>query len=353
MIIRPYGINFIATRSYDILEIMNLKRLFSRHADTRAVLPLLRQKKKVYVAPKAPLVTPPHQTVMPPPQPPPAVWTVDNALLPAAVAPELRDDEAAQTLLDAIDLSLAKFAAMDSAAVLRFGAEAVPVARVVASLKDFRAKLAETGLSEEFFRYLRENYRFLFQRRAAGHFHRLLRAAAARLAPRVAAVPLPAVRPPRRPGDRRPAAVLFLQGPARPAPRSRAGWTATASSPTTPASEIDFRSQLPGRSLEIVWIDSLVDIFFLHIQGSGIVQLEDGSRIYVGYADQNGLPFRSTRQVPARQAAHRPRPALPAGDEGLSEGAPRSHPRGPHFQSQLHFFSGQPSRARPARSAPA
>ena len=34
---------------------------------------------------------------------------------------------------------------MDDAAVLRFGAEAVPVARVVDSLQDFRAKLAELG----------------------------------------------------------------------------------------------------------------------------------------------------------------------------------------------------------------
>ena len=36
-----------------------------------------------------------------------------------------------------------------------------------------------------------------------------------------------------------------------------------------------------------------VDVFFLHIQGSGQVQLEDGSRMRVGYADQNGHPFRS------------------------------------------------------------
>ena len=57
--------------------------------------------------------------------------------------------------------------------------------------------------------------------------------------------------------------------------------------------EIDFQSKLAGRDLEIIWIDNLVDIFFLHIQGSGVVQLEDGSRIFVGYADQNGHPFRS------------------------------------------------------------
>ncbi len=117
------------------------------------------QKKKIYVAPKAPIVPTPHQTVLPP-VPPPAAWTVDNAMAPAVVLPELRDDEPAQTLLDAVDLTLAKFATMDNAAVYRFGAESVPVSRIVASLTDFRGRLAAMGLSEEFFRYVRENYVF-------------------------------------------------------------------------------------------------------------------------------------------------------------------------------------------------
>ena len=102
------------------------------------------QKKKVYVAPKVPARQTPHQTVMPLPEPPPVVWTVRQR--PAAAWPSPRncsDDEPAQTLLDAVDLSLEKFAAMDGATMLRFGAEAVPVSRVVASLSDFRAKLAE------------------------------------------------------------------------------------------------------------------------------------------------------------------------------------------------------------------
>jgi len=47
------------------------------------------------------------------------------------------------------------------------------------------------------------------------------------------------------------------------------------------------------RGSELVWVDDAVDAFFLHIQGSGQVQLEDGTRMRVGYADQNGYPFKS------------------------------------------------------------
>jgi membrane-bound lytic murein transglycosylase A len=49
----------------------------------------------------------------------------------------------------------------------------------------------------------------------------------------------------------------------------------------------------PLKGLEIVWVDNAVELFFLHIQGSGQVQLENGERVRVGYADQNGHPFRS------------------------------------------------------------
>ena len=49
----------------------------------------------------------------------------------------------------------------------------------------------------------------------------------------------------------------------------------------------------PLKGLEIAWVDDAVELFFLHIQGSGQVQLENGERVRVGYADQNGHPFRS------------------------------------------------------------
>src|SRR5690606_8527805 len=44
---------------------------------------------------------------------------------------------------------------------------------------------------------------------------------------------------------------------------------------------------------ELLWVDDIIDLFFLQIQGSGIVQLENGEQIPVGYADQNGHGYQS------------------------------------------------------------
>ncbi len=48
---------------------------------------------------------------------------------------------------------------------------------------------------------------------------------------------------------------------------------------------------------EILWVNSLVDVFFLHVQGSGQIQLTDGSTVGVGYAGQNGHPYQSIGKV--------------------------------------------------------
>jgi membrane-bound lytic murein transglycosylase A len=43
----------------------------------------------------------------------------------------------------------------------------------------------------------------------------------------------------------------------------------------------------------IAWAADPVELFFLQVQGSGQLQLETGERIRLGYADQNGHPYRS------------------------------------------------------------
>jgi membrane-bound lytic murein transglycosylase A len=43
----------------------------------------------------------------------------------------------------------------------------------------------------------------------------------------------------------------------------------------------------------LAWTGDPVELFFLQIQGSGQVRLANGERLRVGYADQNGHPFRS------------------------------------------------------------
>lgn len=55
--------------------------------------------------------------------------------------------------------------------------------------------------------------------------------------------------------------------------------------------EIDSGRALEGRQLEILWVDDPVALFFLHIQGSGIIELSDGRGLTVGYADKNGRPY--------------------------------------------------------------
>jgi membrane-bound lytic murein transglycosylase A len=49
----------------------------------------------------------------------------------------------------------------------------------------------------------------------------------------------------------------------------------------------------PVRGKELAWVDDAVELFFLQIQGSGRVKLENGDTVRIGYADQNGHPYRS------------------------------------------------------------
>jgi membrane-bound lytic murein transglycosylase A len=268
---------------------MNSKRLLIISLVLALFFLSCARKKKIFVAPQPPPAPP---TVIQPPAP--EIWTAATALQPAAVAPELKDDEPAQTLLDAVDLSLQKFAAMDGANVLQFGVKSVPVARVVEAMKDFRSKLAELGLSEAFFRYVRENFVFYSstapQVLFTGYYEPLLRGS--RCASPQYPYPLYG-----RPGDLLTIDLqqyyFFKDQPGVPTQIKGRIDSGNRVVPYYSREEIDFKNKLTGRGLEIIWIDSLIDIFFLHIQGSGIVQLEDGSRIFVGYADQNGHPFRS------------------------------------------------------------
>jgi membrane-bound lytic murein transglycosylase A len=54
---------------------------------------------------------------------------------------------------------------------------------------------------------------------------------------------------------------------------------------------------LAGRGLELAWADDPIALFNLHVQGSGLLRLEDGRRIGVRYAGTNGRPYRSLGRV--------------------------------------------------------
>jgi membrane-bound lytic murein transglycosylase A len=58
------------------------------------------------------------------------------------------------------------------------------------------------------------------------------------------------------------------------------------------------RAEIDGREGKlpapvIAWVADPLDLFFLQVQGSGQIVLESGERVRVGYAEQNGHPYRS------------------------------------------------------------
>nr|WP_323763951.1 MltA domain-containing protein [Marinovum sp.] len=63
---------------------------------------------------------------------------------------------------------------------------------------------------------------------------------------------------------------------------------------------------MDGRGLEIAWVDDPVELFFLQIQGSGRIRMNDGTVVRVGYAGKNGHEYRSVGQELVRRGVYQP-----------------------------------------------
>jgi membrane-bound lytic murein transglycosylase A len=98
----------------------------------------------------------------------------------------------------------------------------------------------------------------------------------------------------------------------------------------------------PLKGLEIAWVDDAVDAFFLHIQGSGQVELENGERIRVGYADQNGYPFRSLGAMLIRRGEIPPERASMQGIKDWARRNPRKVQRFMNENPSYVFFRELP-----------
>lgn len=86
--------------------------------------------------------------------------------------------------------------------------------------------------------------------------------------------------------------------------------------------DIDARNVLANQNLEIAWIESDIERFFLHIQGSGILKYEDGTSEGAQYAGSNGYPYEAIGRQMAKDGAIR-------GDEISMQGIKnylQSHP---------------------------
>lgn len=61
------------------------------------------------------------------------------------------------------------------------------------------------------------------------------------------------------------------------------------------------RGALAGRGFELAWLDDPVEAYFLHVQGSALLELEDGVKLQVSYAASNGHPYVSLGKVLTEQ----------------------------------------------------
>lgn len=60
--------------------------------------------------------------------------------------------------------------------------------------------------------------------------------------------------------------------------------------------EID-NGALAGRGLELVYLESPIDAFFAHVQGSARIRLAEGGVMRVGFAAKNGHPYTAIGKV--------------------------------------------------------
>lgn len=68
--------------------------------------------------------------------------------------------------------------------------------------------------------------------------------------------------------------------------------TASGLEPYATRADIE-NGALSGQGLEIFWLQDPVDAFFLHVQGSGVIALPDGTSTRLAYDGKNGHPYTS------------------------------------------------------------
>ncbi len=117
--------------------------------------------------------------------------------------------------------------------------------------------------------------------------------------------------------------------------------------PYWPRADID-AGHAPLAGKELVWVDDAVEAFFLQIQGSGRVQLAEGGVLRIGYADQNGQPFRSIGRVAGRARRVAAGAGVDAGDQSsgaasILTGCPRCWTR---IRATCSFAPSRPIRRR-------
>ncbi len=61
--------------------------------------------------------------------------------------------------------------------------------------------------------------------------------------------------------------------------------------------DIDVKKVLSGRGLEVAWLKDPVDLFYMHVQGGGVLRLPDGRLRTAVFSGSNGLSFKGLGSI--------------------------------------------------------
>lgn len=92
----------------------------------------------------------------------------------------------------------------------------------------------------------------------------------------------------------------------------------------------------------LAWVADPVDLFFLQIQGSGQIRLPSGKRIRLGYANQNGYPYRSLGRYLIEQGDLEPGQASMQAIKAWAEAHPERLQQALDYNASYIFFRELP-----------
>lgn len=100
---------------------------------------------------------------------------------------------------------------------------------------------------------------------------------------------------------------------------------------------------LDGEAPVLAWFDDPVELFFLQIQGSGVLDLEDGGRLQIGFAGSNGRPYRGIGAAMVEQGKLKPGTASMQAIKDYFRAHPAERDAILHLNERYVFFRINPT----------
>jgi len=221
------------------------------------------------------------------------IWDPLNSLS-KVIPPQLKDNVSQDQLIIAINNSLVYLNKKDKYTLVNFGKKSYSIIQIINSLEDFKEKLMKYGLSDIFFDYVKKNYTFYKSNADKVLFTGYYEAGLSGSYKKNKIYKYPIYK---KPQD-----LVRIELKSFPFFKKKNGFPKVLKGrlinnseiiPFYSRDEIDNQNKLNEKELEILWVDNPVDLFFLQIQGSGIVEMTDGTLVRINYSESNGHPYRA------------------------------------------------------------